>query len=596
LQRSKENRDISGLFTGHTGLGLSYEGLRAYEKAAEHFHQAIVLTEEMRESLSAVQRTNFYDAQIWGIPRITPYEGLSRVLLQSGKGEQALRDAAEGTKARVFVEALAVRSQAVARDVPRDVANRDSEINNKLSALLQGLQKAQEKGSKDAIESFEKQAKEVRAERDAHIKKLRKDYPLFAATRYPQAMDLDHVAIKPDERVVEYQVTDTGIAIFLLHGKKLAKSFFKPVPRKDLEALVRKFREPLEVTPGQDRYTEKLKSFDFDAGKKLADLLLADLLPDLPKGTPVIVVPDQCLGVLPFEMLVLNTGGAIKLDKKIPYVSGTEFFGDRNSISYYQSITALTLARTLGKQKKSQEKLLVMADPVFQMKDARAQDRKPGPHLAGVEARLYEELMATVEDGKVGSLRLNRLPFTGELAENLSMLFRGSCATYTGLNASKAAFVKDIAPRMGDYSRVVFATHGYFGKDLPGITEPVLIFTCVPPGTDGYLRMSEVMGLQMNADVVALTACQTGLGRQISGEGTMGMGRAFQYAGARSVLMSLWSVAEKASVQMVESFFRHVKDGKGKLEALRLARQEIRDQGYDHPFYWAAFILVGEVD
>jgi len=153
---------------------------------------------------------------------------------------------------------------------------------------------------------------------------------------------------------------------------------------------------------------------------------------------------------------------------------------------------------------------------------------------------------------------------------------------------------KDLTP----YRSCVFATHGYFGKDVPGIQEPVLILTLPdqPDGQDGFLRMTEVMGLKMNADTVALTACQTGLGKQISGEGTMGMGRAFQYAGAKSVLMSLWSVAEKSSVQMVESFFRHMKEGKNKLEALKLARDEIRKEGYDHPFFWAPFILVGEVD
>ena len=72
-------------------------------------------------------------------------------------------------------------------------------------------------------------------------------------------------------------------------------------------------------------------------------------------------------------------------------------------------------------------------------------------------------------------------------------------------------------------------------------------------------------------------------------------GRAFQYAGANSVLMSLWSVSEQASVDMVESFFRLVKQGKPRLEALRLARQEIRAKGFDHPYFWAPFILVGEV-
>jgi CHAT domain-containing protein len=76
----------------------------------------------------------------------------------------------------------------------------------------------------------------------------------------------------------------------------------------------------------------------------------------------------------------------------------------------------------------------------------------------------------------------------------------------------------------------------------------------------------------------------------------MGMGRAFQYAGARSVLMSFWSVAEFASIRLVESFFNNLKAGKNKLEALKLARDEIRDEGYAHPFFWASFVLVGEVD
>jgi len=89
-------------------------------------------------------------------------------------------------------------------------------------------------------------------------------------------------------------------------------------------------------------------------------------------------------------------------------------------------------------------------------------------------------------------------------------------------------------------------------------------------------------------------ACQTGLGKKISAEGTMGMGRAFQYAGAKSVLMSLWDVEEAASVELTERFFKHLKEGKPKLEALKSAREDIRKQGSDHPFFWAAFILVGE--
>jgi CHAT domain-containing protein len=106
--------------------------------------------------------------------------------------------------------------------------------------------------------------------------------------------------------------------------------------------------------------------------------------------------------------------------------------------------------------------------------------------------------------------------------------------------------------------------------------------------------MSDILSLKMNSDIVALTACETGLGKDVSGEGVMSMGRAFQYAGARSVLMSLWSVADVSSVKLTESFLQHCKSGKSKLESLKLAREEIRKQGFEHPFFWAAFILVGE--
>ena len=293
----------------------------------------------------------------------------------------------------------------------------------------------------------------------------------------------------------------------------------------------------------------------------------------------------------------MNSSGRIAVDKKIPCITGAEFFGDRNPLCYCQSVTALTLARTLGKQKKPVERLLVLADPVFQMKEARVQqENRQTLRKAGAEARLYQNLMAAMEEGELGNLRFNRLPLAGELAEDLKGLYRGNSEVYTGFDVSKERFLGKLAPKLDGYDKIVFATHGYFGKDLPGIKEPVLVPALIPPGTDGFLRMSEVAGLKMNADVVALTACQSGLGRNISGEGTMGMGRAFQYAGAKSVLMSLWSVAEKSSVQMVESFFKHMKEGKNKLEALKLAREEIRKAGYDHPFFWAPFILVGEVN
>jgi CHAT domain-containing protein len=183
-----------------------------------------------------------------------------------------------------------------------------------------------------------------------------------------------------------------------------------------------------------------------------------------------------------------------------------------------------------------------------------------------------------------------RLPMTGDLARNLKNASPDTTEICEGAEASKSNLLnRDLSA----FRNILFATHGYAGSDIPDLREPALVLTTIG-ADDGFVRMSEAMGLKINSDVVVLLACQTGLGRLVSGEGPMGLGRAFQYAGAKSVIISLWSVAEKTSVSLAESFFKHVRAGKSRMEALAAARAEIRDDGYDHPFFWAPFILVGE--
>ena len=496
----------------------------------------------------------------------------------------------EYTKARLFAESMSKRSGNT-RDVPADIIKKDQELTDQLSALKKQRLKAYEKNNKDQISALEPQVKQLEEQFTSHKKMLREKYPLFAATKYPEPLDLSQTALKDNEWALSYHVTNSGIIIYLTRGKNLAKTLFKPAERKDVDALVRKFREPMEITEGGIT-RQQLAKFDFASGKKLSDLLLSEILPDLPKDAPLIIIPDGSLGVVPFEMLVLNDAGKIVTNNNKMQTSGAEFFGDRNPISYYQSITALTLARTLGKQQKSGEKTLAMVDPIFSAND---------PRLIKVAKQERDRLLAnlptdiTMSIQTENGLTFRRLPLTSQLGESLKKAEPQQIDLYEGMTAKKSVLLdKDLT----GYGSLIFATHGYFGKDLPGIQEPVLVMTLLdqPKDQDGFLRLSEVMGLKINCDIAALTACQTGLGKVISGEGTMGMGRAFQYAGAKSVLMSLWSVSEEASVKLIEAFFKNLKEGKNKLEALKLSRDEIRKAGYDHPFFWAPFILVGEVD
>jgi len=169
-----------------------------------------------------------------------------------------------------------------------------------------------------------------------------------------------------------------------------------------------------------------------------------------------------------------------------------------------------------------------MDDPVFGPDDPRLKSMAQAKRQQLIES-LPQNLMSIETELKMG---FPRLAYTGELGKSLKNLDPGKTEEHTGMEAAKPVLFKK---PLDSYSALVFATHGYFGKDLPGVMEPVLVLTLVdqPKGQDGFLRLSEVMGLKINADLVALTAGQTGLGRKISGEGTMGMGRAFQYAGAR---------------------------------------------------------------
>ncbi|MBM3299611.1 MAG: CHAT domain-containing protein, partial [Deltaproteobacteria bacterium] len=287
-----------------------------------------------------------------------------------------------------------------------------------------------------------------------------------------------------------------------------------------------------------------------------------------------------------------------------------EFFADHHSVVYYQSITALTLARRL-KHKDQPLKVLVIANPTTGdssddqsgsqtvTEDRKAEvDRLIESQYRGKrqdEEGLPEQSLLSLQTYNRLSAAFGPLPVTEELAKDLQAQFGENADVYSRAQATMAAFREEIIPKINRYDKIIFATHGYAGDEFrPEIEEPFLVLSLIQPRSDNLLRMSAVMDLPLNADLVTLIACQSGLGKQISGEGTMGMGRAFQYAGSKSVLMSLWSVEEKASVQLVRTLLEQTSKGADKLEALKRARDQLRQTGWDHPFFWAAFVLVGE--
>ena len=190
--------------------------------------------------------------------------------------------------------------------------------------------------------------------------------------------------------------------------------------------------------------------------------------------------------------------------------------------------------------------------------------------------------------------RLSRLEFSQTEVENIAALFRKTrCDLYTGEMASEARLKKS---NLADYRVVHFATHSLIDNRFPARSSIVLSLKNPSP-EDGFLQMREVLGLKMLSDLVVLSACQTGLGRFIEGEGIDGISRAFLFAGASSVLMTLWAVNDQASYQFMHRFYTFLKMADGVEVALRRAKLEMIDSNsLSHPFYWAGFVVSGAGD
>jgi len=579
---AEKSRNVDMLFTAYTGLAECYEGSEDYKKAEEYYEKGMNLTEEMRSGLLPSERKNFFEVKVNGFQRSEPAKGLTRVRMKLNQAAGSI-DSSEVTRARSFSDNISQRSESGNSGIPKNILEKEDELVSKVAALKKELAKTDKEKQGGRYENLSQEIQDAEKDLKAFVEMLWAKYKPYASVKYPRPVTLKESALKPEECVVIFDVSGEGVGVKLIKGKEIAQTFYTKWKSEDLEKDVKKFRQAFEEAT--------LKEFDPALGLTFYKKLLSPVLGDVQDGTPLIIIPDGILAILPFEALVVSGKPTWKEDASGPYPEGITYLGDAYPISYYQSITSLTLARTLRSKEKPGTKTLVIADPVFEADDARLKNASHTERQK-VLASLPEKLMSIKDQCGITFPRLSK---TTELAESLKKLNPDKTDLFTGMQAKKSIlFDKPLT----DYGSIVFATHGYFGDDIPGIREPILAMTLVdqPKDQDGFVRMTEVMGMKLNADVVALTACQTGLGNNLAGEGVMSMGKAFQYAGAKSILMSLWSVSESGSVLLVEKFFEHLKAGKNKLDALKTAREDVRNGGYKHPFYWASFILVGEVN
>jgi CHAT domain-containing protein len=234
--------------------------------------------------------------------------------------------------------------------------------------------------------------------------------------------------------------------------------------------------------------------------------------------------------------------------------------------------------------------LWAVGDPIYDKDDPRVQGVKD---ITAASKHVLQDYLSRGDPG-AGTTKLPRLQSSGQEVRALRDLFGTKQAeVLTDLLASEAA-VKSASRsgKLGQARYLHFATHGILGLDAG--RQPSLVLNLVGNEVeDGFLQMDEVLPLKLNADLVVLSACQTGQGRLYDGEGVRGLARAFLQAGSRGVVCSLWSVDDQATAAMMVDFYRQLQKGRAAPDALRAAQQSMIRAG-KAPLFWAPFIVIGE--
>lgn len=556
-----KNGDVSRQMAAQTGYGLALEGLGRADEAATRFREAIRLIETSRDDSPQTGRSRFLDASNHGFRRLDAYEGLVRILLRRGKnGADESFFWSEHTKARVFAELLS-----------RTAWNAGSR------AELIGLSRR--------ISALERAAISVRgAERRLRPEidrlKLRRDKLSGGSgqARYPKG-----VPLKNDELLIEYDIMTSSTAVFVVGSSGLLDSFVVGLGRDDLKAKVAELRRPFEESARLGR-VQPVTEEQLKLGSELYDLLLKRALSHA-AGRKVIIVPDEGLAALPFEGLVEKLPKPLVWDGQRPPDVG--YVGDSRVLTYWQSATSLAMLRRMKRRVPTGMGVLVIADPVFGKSDPRW---KVVAASTGEPATTY----------KWSDFR--RIPQSGQMAHDVSVKLPDVVA-WTGSQASEVKVRCDMLDKYG--LAVLFNTHGIVTDIAPGLSQAAILLSNPAVANrgagstasgDGVLTMTKVMSLKMPTELAAAFACESGGGEVIGGEGSMNLGRAFLFAGARSAIVTLWSVDAECTRLMSEKLMEGIAAGHSKEDALLSARRAVRQQGYDNPFFWASMVLMGERD
>ena len=592
----------------YTQKGLSLKGLGRRGEAYEAFQEAIKHIEGLRARTPG-ERTSFFEAGILS-GYFQAYRGMVEILAEMAqKGESIPPDLqtydpdpgaaafyfAESIKARSLLEAMAAGAARVKPQLPPDLAAKEKSLQERLQTLEgQRVERVMTKWggtgrlTRDRVDqsaqNFQLERDALQRELDGFVTEIRRRDPRYAALAYPQPYKARELPLKPGEVLLEYALGEKGSYLFRVEPGGKTQVFRLALGQEAMEkrlgAMLAPFRQSV-------LRREDLSRFSVTEAAGLYRELLEPALSGVAPGTRLIIVPDGVLGAFPFEALVVDAKGDW---------GKSGLVGDRWPVTYSQSAAILALNRHLGASRASQA-LFALGDCIYEKGSPRYQAYKAQQGQAGELRHMGPEAALTMAatGSRGGQLKFPPLPQTRQTVTDLAALFQEKPQPPQVLLDVLATETKVRQTPLNQYRYLFFGTHGFLADNLAGVREPTLVLTLVDNKApdDGFLTFSKVLQLKLDADLVTLAACMTGVGQVMQGEGVLNFARAFQQAGARSVMVSLWNIPVEESLKFYTTLYKSLKEGKTKIEALKAARQAVRAKE-SHPYFWSGLILHGE--
>jgi len=613
VQRATGNNEAEALTLKQIAIGENDRGNLAASQAAIRSAIAIVESHRMKVINPELRLSYFEGAQHYYDFYLELLMRLHRQHPNEGYDGRAL-EVSERARARSLLETLKEANADIRQGVDAALLDREREIKRRLNAIAAQMQlfspphsEAQARKMTEEIQRLIEDLQQVETE-------IKQRNPRYATLMQPRPLTLKEIqtqVLDPDTLLLEYALGEERSYVWAVTS---SSSTSHELPKRaEIETAARRFYDLLNArntrvkNETDDQRSDRVAQADAEipvAGAALSRMVLAPVAGQL-GNRRLIIVADDVLHFIPLGALAVASGAGSSTNRQRRVT--TPLIENHEIVNLPSASTLAVIRGEVAGRNRAPKSVVALADPVFMKDDERVKTGRGKEPLNEVLRTFDEALMSgsgkdrqlvkSTEDTGVTSdgVYVPRLPGTRQEAEQIVAMVPANERKLALDFAASRETVTSV--ELSQYRYVHLSTHGLLNSVHPELSGLVLsLVNERGESQDGFLRAHEIFNLKLSPEVVVLSACQTGMGKNIRGEGLVSLTRGFMYAGAPRVIVSLWGVSDLGTTELMVRFYHGMlKDGMRPAAALRAAQISLmNDKRWASPYYWAPFTLQGE--